>query len=302
MVANVLAAPIDQEVSRDEQTLLTGLLRRLSHTHQSQVGLPLYTGGRPAHVSFTPAASATEPEGGVSDRTRRRRQESLHQIEKLMCGGDDAVHAQRAFQLACYTQAERELLLFHAKVHHYVPPAELLAMAVHLRLTNDQLRKLRLWTKKWNVHLAAERQARNFASAQMGDVDIGFDMVQATASSSDGAAQHLSPAAFTWVRNLVALLSQHLASLEKMQPLTWHQAGDACPSLPKDELWLKLGGDEGGGSFKMAFQIANQPHPNSADHTMVFACLEADDNIPNMHVALDMFQPVVSELHGMPWR
>ena len=144
--------------------------------------------------------------------------------------------------------------------------------------------------------------ARNFVSVQMGDVDIGFERVQATASSSDGAAQHLSPAAFARERNLFALLSQHLASLEKRQLLTWDQAGDVCPSLPKDKLWLKFGGDKGGGSFKVAFQIANQPHPNSADHTVVFVCLEADDNVPNMHVALDMFRPIVSELHGMPWR
>ena len=156
-VADVLAAPLDQEVSRDEQRLMTGIMRRLSHAHQSSVGLPLQTGGWPVHVSFTPAASSTEPEGGVSDRTRRRRQDSLQRIEKLMCGSDEAVQHQRAFHLARSTQAEREEPLFQAKVHHYVSPAESLSMAVNLRLTNDQLRKIRLWTKRWNVYLAGER-------------------------------------------------------------------------------------------------------------------------------------------------
>ena len=69
MVAELLGAPINREVLSNEQKLLTGLLRRLSHTHQAQVGLPLHTGGRPAHVSFTPAGSATEPRG------RRERQD-----------------------------------------------------------------------------------------------------------------------------------------------------------------------------------------------------------------------------------
>ena len=300
-VADLLAAPLDQEVSRDEQRLVTGILRRLSHSHQSSVGLPLQTGGRPVHVSFTPAASSTEQEGGVSDRTRRRRQDSLQKIERLMCGSDEAVQHQRAFHLARSTQAEREELLFQAKVHHYVSPAESLSMAVNLRLTNDQLRKLRLWTKRWNVYLAGERQARKFAEAQVGDVQIESEMVLATTSMSDGAAHDLSPSAFAWIQNLIALISQHLNSLEKRQLLTWHDQGDGL-SLPKDEVWLKIGGDKGGGSFKMAFQIANQPCPNSADHTIVFACLEADDNVPNMHVALDAFKPVVSELQGMPWR
>ena len=34
--------------------------------------------------------------------------------------------------------------------------------------------------------------------------------------------------------------------------LTWH--GDI---IPQDEIWIKIGGDKGGGSFKMNFQIAN---------------------------------------------
>ena len=52
----------------------------------------------------------------------------------------------------------------------------------------------------------------------------------------------------------------------------------------------------------MAFQVSNQLRPNSADHTIIFACLEADDNLPNMHVAFDAYKPVISELQGMKWR
>ena len=53
-IADVLAAPVTQPISGTEQKLLGGLLRRLSHQHQSQFGLPVYTGGRTAHISFTP--------------------------------------------------------------------------------------------------------------------------------------------------------------------------------------------------------------------------------------------------------
>ena len=66
--------------------------------------------------------------------------------------------------------------------------------------------------------------------------------------------------------------------------LTWH------------EVWIKLGGDKGGGTFKMSFQIVNVPPPNCPQHTCVFCCFEADDNITNLHVALDRFQDQVEEL------
>ena len=64
----------------------------------------------------------------------------------------------------------------------------------------------------------------------------------------------------------------------------------------------ELGGDKGGGSVKMCLQVVNRPNPNSADHTTVFACLEADDTLPNMHLALDQYKEDIQELQGMKWR
>ena len=34
-------------------------------------------------------------------------------------------------------------------------------------------------------------------------------------------------------------------------------------AIPENEIHIKLGGDAGGGSFKMAFQITNLDRPNS---------------------------------------
>ena len=35
--------------------------------------------------------------------------------------------------------------------------------------------------------------------------------------------------------------------------LTWHES-----FMPPREVWLKIGGDKGGGTFKMNFQIVNE--------------------------------------------
>lgn len=36
----------------------------------------------------------------------------------------------------------------------------------------------------------------------------------------------------------------------RAQALTWYDG-----HIPTDEIWVKLGGDKGGGSFKMSFQV-----------------------------------------------
>lgn len=42
----------------------------------------------------------------------------------------------------------------------------------------------------------------------------------------------------------------------------------------KDENW-KVGGDKGGGSFKMNFQIVNTLTPNAVNNMCFFSCFEA---------------------------
>ena len=117
-------------------------------------------------------------------------------------------------------------------------------MAVKLRLTNDQLKKLRRWTKTRNVFLAAKRQAHTFAEHQMGDAEIGSEMVQVTTPSDDHSAECLRPSAFAWVKNPMALVYQHLDMLRKPNLLTWHPQKATTLSRPKSELWLKIGGDK----------------------------------------------------------
>ncbi|KAL5468733.1 hypothetical protein EMCRGX_G029843 [Ephydatia muelleri] len=79
--------------------------------------------------------------------------------------------------------------------------------------------------------------------------------------------------------------------------LTWHNG-----VIPASEIWIKLGGDKGGGTFKMNFQIVNLAAPNSVNNTCVFCCFEADDSYTNLHIALERYKEQVEHLQGMTWR
>lgn len=72
--------------------------------------------------------------------------------------------------------------------------------------------------------------------------------------------------------------------------------------IPPGKIWLKLGGDKGGGSMKMNFQIMNTPHPNSVTNTCVFSAYEGPDTKTNLYVALARYKSQVEELKTLEWK
>ena len=79
--------------------------------------------------------------------------------------------------------------------------------------------------------------------------------------------------------------------------LYWHEG-----RVPEDEIWLKIGGDKGGGTFKMAIQIVNVPHPNAPKNTCVFSIFEASDSVSNLSVMANRFHQQVNALESMVWK
>jgi len=67
-------------------------------------------------------------------------------------------------------------------------------------------------------------------------------------------------------------------------------------------MWLKLGGDKGGGTFKMAFQNLNVENPNSPDNTCVFSIFEAPDTYTNLRIGLSRHIDEIAELETHTWR
>ena len=64
---------------------------------------------------------------------------------------------------------------------------------------------------------------------------------------------------------------------------------------------VKIGGNHGGGSFKLSYQIANVSHPNSADNTVVFSIFEAKDYRINVKIELTRFQEQINTLQTVKW-
>ena len=65
---------------------------------------------------------------------------------------------------------------------------------------------------------------------------------------------------------------------------------------------MKIGGDHGGGSFKMSLQIVNTANPNSKDNAIFFSIFEGKDYRINILEGLQRFRKQVKDLQEMSWR
>ena len=72
--------------------------------------------------------------------------------------------------------------------------------------------------------------------------------------------------------------------------------------LPADEIWIKIGGDKGGGTFKMAVQIVNVIHPNAPNNTCVFCIFEGPDSVTNLTVMSHRFREQIDALKSKEWK
>ena len=79
--------------------------------------------------------------------------------------------------------------------------------------------------------------------------------------------------------------------------LTWHNG-----IIPSNEIWIKVGGDKGGGTFKFCFQLLNVEVPNSSENTSVIAMFEGPDSVTNLHTCLDQYVEQLAEINQMTWR
>ena len=59
--------------------------------------------------------------------------------------------------------------------------------------------------------------------------------------------------------------------------LTWHK-----DTIPRDEIWVKIGGDHGKNSLKFTLQIANTDRPNARQNTIVIALAAVRDTHENI--------------------
>ena len=65
--------------------------------------------------------------------------------------------------------------------------------------------------------------------------------------------------------------------------------------IPASEINLKIGGDHGGQSFKMSFQVANVHNPNKPENYVIFSVMEAKDYKSNLRLCSERFRRQIEQ-------
>lgn len=82
--------------------------------------------------------------------------------------------------------------------------------------------------------------------------------------------------------------------------LTWHN--DNGDGIPEDEIWIKVGGDHGGGSFKLALHVCNLKKPNAPCNTICCLVFEAMDRRDNLETVLEVITEQLKIMKSRTWR
>ena len=182
--------------------------------------------------------------------------------------------------------SEREEIVKLFKSTVSVPPDVVASMKSVLGLPWNMLRDIRQWLKTFSLSIAPEGQVRSVVKDWIG-TGLYSEELPATFIKDNKVTFKLTP--WCYIFNLVGYVIHYLDCLKKNNLLV-----DSF--IPSDEIFLKVGGGHGGGSFKMSFQVANVENPNKPENTVVFSVLEAKDYKSNLLLCLERFKTHIGKI------
>ena len=144
--------------------------------------------------------------------------------------------------------------------------------------------------KAFRLQLESERQVRHFIAQNV--PEFASNTLPMSQRNQD-----IVMANCVYFPDLVALVTHYLDLLGSSQRQRWHGG-----VIPPAEIWVKLGGDHGGGSFKFVMQIANTVHPNSLTNTIPVSTYDTTDSPVNLEVALSRFRTEIQQLLSAKWK
>ena len=282
-VADVMQAPASMLQGDISDKLLSHLINNKSISGELQQR----TGRRP--ILWRRVTSATTPTGETSARTNRRREAEIESMRQNVCGGVDGSALQKVHAATVMGKESRELLLKEAGIRRSCERGVGLAIKADLQLPWLKLRKLRRYMKEFGIKIESESTMRK----QITD-ELPFPLISQEVPLLRNGEMVLSPV--VRFENLVDVVLHYLDLHSAAGTLVWHDG-----AIPEDEIWVKVGGDHGGQSFKFSFQICNTDHPNSLFNTVPFLVFGAKDLPTNLATTFEPYSSQLQELEGRTW-
>lgn len=298
-IKECLENSVTEPLNNAEQKLLTHLVKRALNNSADKVTVVCKTGGQP--LILKKITKARKQSKDASSPLKKKRSRQLDKIRSDISGDSTSRHVQLSSELKKLPQQSKETVCANAGVQSNTKfnSEEGLHLKNTVGLTWCQLRWLKKTLSVRGVKFQSERKVREYRTAALRDyftVDSLNLLVQDSQNKSNLAEKSIPVGR---VEQLTTFVNDLLNDYDKKHLLTWHNG-----TIPQDEIWLKLGGDHGGGSFKLCLQVANLEHPNSKHNTFLVGIFEEKDSVENLHRVLgnNVIQNEISTLQSMVWR
>ena len=267
-----LSLPEHTPLSKEEEKLSTHLVRRKLHHDPQKNTIKCKTGGQPLVLQkvVAPRKYTTL----VRTPTKRKRAKILSKVRSYVAGpSETSADTQLATELKALPTTRRQHIVQRIGVkqklrisRHYT-----LAIKEALGMSWRQGRKHGKLLKQVGVHLENERSVRALSKELVSD----FVQVEDRLFIREEDSEYRAP--YGRIAGLTSFVDRLLDSYEKQNMLTWHK-----DTIPRDEIWVKIGGDHGKNSLKFTLQIANTDRPNARQNTIVIALAAVRDTHENI--------------------
>lgn len=285
--------------ARDEKLLTYTAKKKLNTSGDNSV-LRVKTRGQPLY--FARVAKARKNSLRVSSTMVKRRGIQLGKIRKFVSGDLDSSDVQLATDIRRLTKDRRTKVCKNAGLKQTINISKELGLAMkgYINLSWQQKRKLRVIHRSLGIQEEGEKQQFKLRDSVISDTLEGKSINMKFTDDNDpnsigGITVKKAPVVI--VRNLQTFIAKHIEGLKVSGKLTSHEG-----VIPENEIWIKLLGDKGGGSFKMCFQIMNCEKANSPDNTVIFACFKAPDSYSNLKLVLDYYVDAIDSLDSWLWQ
>ncbi|GFN92672.1 amine oxidase, partial [Plakobranchus ocellatus] len=97
-------------------------------------------------------------------------------------------------------------------------------------------------------------------------------------------------------RDILQFVTKKLEEHDKGGELKWHDE-----KIPQNKVWIKIGGDHGKNSFKVALSICNLSKPNAKQNTHLIAMAKVPDKMHNIQIMFNDLKPQIESLQSFTW-
>nr|XP_047129350.1 uncharacterized protein LOC124809337 [Hydra vulgaris] len=262
---------------------------KLKKAKNNSHSFELPSGGlRAIQFSATPKIYKTSTD--ISQKTIPRRQKQLHQSLIENAGPTKKAKMQQvALMLNSFDKNDKIDILKKAGSE------DIVSLKADCGLPWEKMKKMIRFFKSKNVKLPSLSNQRKVSKNWSGDDLVVEDKEFLVESINKRGTFDLQQTPTANINDLSSHLIKVLNELERHNQLMYDK-------ITPGEIHIKIGGDYGGSSLKMCYQLANVVNPNSKNNTTIFNIFKAKDYRANLKIELSRHTDKIRQIQSMKWR